>query len=506
MPPTRPDNALPHGRLGPVAAAERIVALDVVRGFALLGIFLMNVEFFNRPIADLDAGLAATAAGLDYWAGWLVHVLVRGKFWTMFSLLFGMGFAVMLTRAERAGAAFAAPYLRRTLALGVIGVLHYLFLWAGDILFSYALGAALLMVVFHARPRLLLLLAGGGAVLAIGCALAAKLGLGAPPWQLFLALGVPLLVLAIIAAVLRRWPLSGLRNAGLALYLLPFLAMAVGGAAMMQTPPYARALAPAPAAAPTPAPTQAAQAAQDAPAANAREARAQRLREHAADVATEARVMSQGSYAEAVALRAGEFGRQAGNDAAFAMIVVGVFLLGAWFVRSGIMLDPGAHLPLFRRLAWIGIPVGVGIGVLAAGIATTHVRGQNDAAFQLATGLAMLGNLPACLGYVGAVVLAFHGRWRRWVAMLAPAGRMALSNYLLQSLLGTWFFYGYGLGHWGMGRAGQLLFVAVVFALQLLLSHWWLARFRYGPMEWLWRGVTYLRWPRLRQPRIGHAA
>jgi uncharacterized protein len=99
-------------------------------------------------------------------------------------------------------------------------------------------------------------------------------------------------------------------------------------------------------------------------------------------------------------------------------------------------------------------------------------------------------------------VLAFHGRWRRWVAALAPARRMALTNYLLQSLAGTLFFYGYGLGHWGMGRAGQLVFVCVVFALQLVLSHWWLSRYRYGPMEWLWRGFTYLRWPRMRQVAV----
>jgi len=160
------------------------------------------------------------------------------------------------------------------------------------------------------------------------------------------------------------------------------------------------------------------------------------------------------------------------------------------------------HLPLFRRLAWFGIPLGVGASLLAAVIATHHVRGQNDGAFQLATGLAMLGNLPASLGYVGAVVLAFHGRWRRWVAALAPAGRMALTNYLLQSLAGTLFFYGYGLGHWGMGRAGQLVFVCVAFALQLLVSRWWLSRYRYGPMEWLWRGFTYLRWPRMRQMAV----
>jgi uncharacterized membrane protein YeiB len=482
-------NAMPAG-LEPVAQGERIVALDVVRGFALLGIFLMNVEFFSRPIADLDAGLPIDATGLDYWAGWFVHVFVRGKFWTMFSLLFGMGFAVMLTRAERAGAAFVAPYLRRTLALGVIGVLHYVFLWAGDILFSYAMGALLLMVVFHARPRLLFLLVGLCAVLAASCALASKLIHAPLPWQPFVFIGVPLLVLAIVAAVLRRWPLSGMRNAGLVLYLLPFLAMAIGGGVMLLHPPQARLQA-AEQAAKTPA--------QKAELAKAELERKQNLQKHAAKVADETRVMSRGSYADAVALRASGFGQHAGQDAAFAMIVVGMFLLGAWFVRSGVMLDPAAHLPLFRKLAWFGIPLGVGASLLAAAIATHHVRGQNDGAFQLAMGLATLGNLPASLGYVGAVVLAFHGRWRRWVAGLAPAGRMALSNYLLQSLAGTLFFYGYGLGHWGMGRAGQLLFVCVVFALQLLLSRWWLTRYRYGPMEWLWRSFTYLRWPRMRQ-------
>ncbi|MCJ0825201.1 DUF418 domain-containing protein [Luteimonas sp. 50] len=482
----------PGARLAPVAAGERIVALDVVRGFALLGIFLMNVEFFNRPIADLDAGLPlAVAPGLDYWAGWFVHVFVRGKFWTMFSLLFGMGFAVMLTRAERAGAAFTAPYLRRTLALGVIGALHFVFLWAGDILFSYALGALLLMVVFNARPQVLLSLAAACAVLATGSALGSKLVHAPMPWQLFVAIGGPLLMLGTVAAVLRRWPLAGMRNAGLALYLLPFLAMATAGAVMVMHPPQAR--------------LQAAEQASVTPAhraelAKAEQERRENLRRHAARVAEETRVMRDGSYGEAVALRARGFGGQAAQDAAFAVIVIGMFLLGAWFVRSGVMLDPAAHLPLFRRLAWIGIPLGVGASLVAAAIATHHVRGQNDGAFQLATGLAMLGNLPASLGYIAAVVLAFHGRCRRIVAMLAPAGRMALTNYLLQSLVGTLFFYGYGLGHWGMGRAGQLLFVCIVFAVQVLLSHWWLLRYRYGPMEWLWRGFTYLRWPPLRQP------
>ena len=198
-------NAVPDGMptmLEPVAQSERIVALDVVRGIALLGIFMMNVEFFNRPLSDLGGGLAAGATGLDYWAGWFVHVFVRGKFWTMFSLLFGMGFAVMLGRAESAGRGFKAPYLRRTLALGVFGALHYIFLWAGDILFSYAMAAALLMVVFYARPRILFVLAGICGLLAAGFGLAAKFGHELLPWGAFMGIGAPLLVLAVVALAL----------------------------------------------------------------------------------------------------------------------------------------------------------------------------------------------------------------------------------------------------------------------------------------------------------------
>ena len=75
--------------LRPIASSERITALDVVRGFALIGIFLMNIEWYSRPIAELG-GLPTNATGADWWAGYLIYVLVQGKFWTMFSLLFGM--------------------------------------------------------------------------------------------------------------------------------------------------------------------------------------------------------------------------------------------------------------------------------------------------------------------------------------------------------------------------------------------------------------------------------
>ena len=116
----------------PVAESQRIEALDVVRGFALLGIFLMNIEWFNRPVATLNDGMPRGLTGLDWLASWFIAYFVQGKFWTIFSLLFGMGFAVMLTRAERANRSFMAPYLRRILALAVFGTMHFIFIWSGE--------------------------------------------------------------------------------------------------------------------------------------------------------------------------------------------------------------------------------------------------------------------------------------------------------------------------------------------------------------------------------------
>jgi uncharacterized membrane protein YeiB len=156
-------------------------------------------------------------------------------------------------------------------------------------------------------------------------------------------------------------------------------------------------------------------------------------------------------------------------------------------------------MPLFRKLAKYGLTFGIGIGLLGSLIATSHTPGSDSDGFMLAHALSMLGSLPASLGYVGLVVLMLNSRsWLARIHVLAPVGRMALTNYLLQSLISTLVFYGYAGGHWGLSRAWQIGFVAVVFALQVAFSHWWLARFRYGPLEWVWRAFTYRQYPAMR--------
>lgn len=553
----------------PVVESQRLEALDVVRGFALLGIFLMNIEWFNRPFSTFGEGMPRGLTGLDWLASGFIAYFVQGKFWTIFSLLFGMGFAVMLVRAERAGRPFVKVYLRRILALAVFGAVHYIYLWHGDILFSYAVGALALLIVLYGRAKPIGLacaalaglgfIPGANAFFAVAGGLAmtgllalylrgekqlAWRGVSMPVFSFILLLvGVSVCVAAAVFWMLPdgptgpRGPLTafgplllvtgwlswkyhqpaekrGLRMA-VSVYLFAGLAMTLGGllqhfmpdpAAVPAAAVGARAVAAAPPAA-TPASVAAATAEKPkkTPAERALEARAERekqLKEHAADVAKELQVLTRGSYLEIVERQARQFVDKAAGDAGFAVVLVSMFLLGAWFVRSGVIEDSTRHLDFFRRLALYGLPLGIGLGLLSAFIATSHTPGERYDGWGIARGLVMLGNLPACLGYVGLVVTLLHSRGvGSYIRVLAAPGRMALTNYLMQSLLCMGYFYGIGLGHWGMPRAQQVVFVAVVYAAQVAFSHWWLARFHYGPMEWLWRGFTYRQLPPLRMAR-----
>ena len=138
--------------LAPVTGADRIQALDVVRGFALLGILLMNIEGMAGPLMNSMTGVDPSLAGIDRWADTAIYLLVQGKFYPLFSLLFGMGFAVMLHRAEVAERPFFAVYLRRILVLLGLGLAHGFLLWSGDILVAYAVMGFLLLLFFRRTP------------------------------------------------------------------------------------------------------------------------------------------------------------------------------------------------------------------------------------------------------------------------------------------------------------------------------------------------------------------
>ena len=222
--------------------------------------------------------------------------------------------------------------------------------------------------------------------------------------------------------------------------------------------------------------------------------KAKKIDEKKVDIDT----LTKGSYIDAVNMRLQDFVDDFGGKIGMGVTAIPLFLIGFWFVSIGIMKDTKTHLSLFKKLTLWCLPIGVGLGLVSAFITTGHIPGQEKDGFVFAMGLQMIGNLPACIGYMSALVWLLHSRFDYLVKFLAPYGRMALTNYLMQSLIASYVFYGYGFGQWGMGRAEQVGFVLVIAFMQILFSHWWLARYKFGPLEAIWRAITYWKLPAMR--------
>lgn len=505
--------------LAPISSSERIQALDVIRGFALIGIFLMNVEWFTRPIADLGGGVDVSQTGLSYVASWFVYTFVQGKFWTIFSLLFGMGFAVMLTRAESSERAFATPYVRRIIGLFLFGAAHFVLIWTGDILQNYAVTALLLLlIVSHNWKAWLALLlwvcvVGYGlsaeslttSLIALGAAVGAALlifrgtidrwyklaalvvtavaaAIAVGPSSPHMAFAAILLgIVAVLMYVLNRGSVDRFYKLGAGMYASVFVAALLFIAAVVVNPDLKPGGSP-----------------------EAATERAERAIERRHERAEEVRILTSASYAESVAYRAGQYRQHMSEAVGASILTLPLFLIGFWFARSGVMANLRQNLPLFRRLLRWTLPLGLVITLSSVWLHSSFPPGsgrQNSVA--LARTLFELGALPLCIGYVSALVCLLGTRWgERLLSPLRYAGRMALTNYLGASVIGTLFFSGYGLGYYGqVSRGGQVVFVAAVFALQLAFSYLWLSKFRYGPMEWLWRAITYWHMPSMRRER-----
>ena len=350
--------------LQPVELRRRLPALDVLRGFALLGVLVVNVyQSYSFPLGQADARV-----------GHIIELLGTGTFYPIFSLLFGVGFALYLRKGERALPIFR----RRMVTLLFIGLAHGYLLWRGDILGSYALAGLILPFMV--------------------------------PWR-------------------RAW--WGFVVGGWGLTLLLFSPLVDG----------------------FPAGSSAAEA-----------------------------LLSYGTYGDVVEARLGEYtSRLVSGLVTFGGQLFALFLLGLWVGRDlagrlssrrflSVTLLLSAGVALFPFLLEPRLPPGWGF-VLEYLIASPFL------------GFAYLAALSLCL-------LTPFGA--RLLSPLGYVGRMALSNYLGQSLVCTFVYYGYGLGYYGrLGVTAGLWLSLGLFALQVLLSFWWLQYFRYGPAEWVWRSLTY---------------
>lgn len=396
----------------PTQAGERIPAIDILRGFALFGILLVNF-----PGSEAARGGAADDA-----VSKLLTILVSGKFYTTFSFLFGLGFALQLIRAQSRGRRVVPVYIRRMLVLFLIGLGHAVLIWSGDILLVYAF-MGFFLVPFRNRSAKVL---------------------------------VSVAVLAL-AAEFFVWTSD---NPFLVRDLVPHRV----DPELEQESKIHEALA---------------------------------YKENADAWRRLQVARKSGTYLQAVTARFDVW--RLSNRRTFRYIdftSFAMFLLGMFAGRYRLIRSPPVRSVLIRRVMWISLPIWLGLGAVI--VFGPELLGSFY--YKIPRKLVILGwvlHSPAgSLFYISAIVslLALRPDWIVKLAPLGSVGRMALTIYLLQSVAGTLLYFEYGLGlRFELGNLSSLLLAVVVFAVQIVLSHWWLRYFRFGPFEWLWRSLTYAR-------------
>ncbi len=400
-------NATPNdtrSRLTPVAISERVELIDILRGFALLGILTVN---FWGVSGD-------TARSLDRILSDVLEIAVSSSFYPLFSFLFGLGFAIQLIRARERGAGVVTVYVRRMLALLLIGSFHAIVIWNGDILVTYAILGLLLVPLHRLSDRWLLTLAA-----------------------------VPLIGGSLGPAV-------------------PSFVNRIGGesgaeAALLRTM------------------------------ATDERARVVSVRSQRYDLDTT--VTRVASFTSSVSMRWHQFQgtvRWLLSRKSFLYDVPAFFLIGFVVGRRRILQEAERH----RR----GLTLAAVIGLTASVLGTLVIYVMKPGSHVLDSLGWSLQDHGATMFYISAISVGvtFVPAVARAFRHFAPAGRIGLTNYLLQSITMTVLFSHYGVA---LKQPSTALWLGIdfvfFFGLQLPFSRWWIGRFRFGPAEWVWRSLTY---------------
>jgi uncharacterized protein len=394
----------------PVSANERIDVIDILRGMALFGILTANMRGFFSP-GEVYFNVEALYKGsIDVAVQTFLFALVQGKFITLFAFLFGLGFAVQMSRAEERGKSVWF-YPRRMLVLLSIGLIHAWVIWWGDILVDYAIFGTVLLLFRKSKPKTIAI------------------------WSASL-FALPIVMTIGFYCAFRFW---GVKPPG-------------GGG--------------------PPNPT-----------------------ELHASIQHGISVFRDGSWLARIQLT---FSTWREHHSMPGLIFLGVFVLarflaGLWVWKSGLLKNVDAYLPKVRQVwKWA-----LAIGLTADGLAyLLPIVFKSNSPTPTLTGtvirIARDVSLPAIACFYACSVLLLVQRpvWKARLAPFGAVGRMALTNYLLESIVCT-NFYHYTKLYGKIGPALGLIPTVVLFSLQVPFSVWWLKKYQFGPMEWVWRSLTY---------------
>lgn len=476
----------------PVAEGERIDSMDAVRGMALFGILCVNIHLFAAPFGEFISPVPRSNELLDQAVFYFTKIFCEGKFYAIFSTLFGAGLTLQYIKSHQAGQSFKEPGIRRLLLLLLIGFLHAIVLWYGDILFLYGCIGIVMLVVLHMRPSPKSMVIAAVCILSLSTVLQALFALAMVPEKPTPALMAP----AAITAPASELPKPAEPSSASAgetqapAVAQPDAASAGAGAPIADASPETAE-----------SPRMRKSGIPDEQAAahpflrllkGFEEGRIQGGPDQPLWMEAERDALKNGPYLDAMGMRAMTwliflvicwFG--------FGWNVLALFLIGAALAaKRGFSAE---SLALQKKLAMFGIGIGLPLCIIAviipAQMGVTGVSMMLMALF-IGPGSTLLG-----LGYLGAMcLLASTGKLAGVRSLFANIGRLGLTNYLLQTLVCTFIF-----NHWGLAQFGdwshtkRFGLVVAIYAAQIVLSWLYLRVFRIGPMEYLWRCATYLR-------------
>lgn len=432
----------------PIAPKERLATLDVLRGFALLGIMFINVYVLISPVDWFKVAWQELPAS-EYGTEIFKLMFFQGKFYTLFAILFGLGFALQLTEAQQKSRAFALRFFWRIVVLWCIGMLHATFIWQGDILSTYAIVGILLL-----------------------CCYGFKLGLDK--------------VLMRFGLTTNRLPHYMILVAAFGFILGPLF---YNGITIHQQAKTVKAY-------------QSGQTLTEAQQTYIDrmliEYSAENQREEQINDQVRLKTYQDGSYLDVLKMRWNTIGDRL-HFSPFWLMLCGLFLIGTFLGRYNYIGRANEYRREFVRVGIIAFSAGMAFNIpfIYFSIYSPEVGGQYWPwiTFLVKT----VSGLGIAITFIVTISLLMLGKAKKYLMIFSPVGRMALTNYLMQSVVGTSVFYAYGFDLVGKVNVFvQLGYIAVLFTLQTLFCMWWLKRFYFGPAEWLWRSLTYMRLQPLR--------
>ena len=386
-----------------------MVSLDILRGVAVLGILVMNIQSFSMPSsAYVNPSSFENLGGYDFYVWLLSHVFADQKFMAIFSMLFGASVVMISQKARKEQLRSSDLQYRRFIFLGLIGIAHAYLLWMGDILLLYAI-CGLLMFIFRSKSTATQIRAGV-IFLVIGSAISLLIGYSVPLWE-----------------------------------------------------------------------------------PGEYEATAAELWNPAAEAQQEEIDYYTSSWERQLFIRAPQAFEMQTTVFVFQSFwrIAGCLLIGmALYKRRVFKLKQSSKY--YTKMVAYGLGIGLPL-VISGTILDFHYDWDFRLSFFFFSQFNYWGSILMAIGYIGIVMLFCKANTRSFFAkQLANVGRMALSNYLMQSIICTFIFYGHGFALFAdLDRSAQAVIVLRIWVVQIAFSSFWLSYFNFGPFEWIWRSLTY---------------